>query len=259
MKAINHTPMFLALTVVAGCAVDTDLETTNQASAGHPILLPESGTGQNREVMSSFEPLVVSLTDTLGNPLANTTITFTTPTSGASAWFRFGGEVTTDDDGRAELRPYANSISGRYTVWARSDGADPMPFVLMNSAAGPAIILPVIGTNQARMSGMMFADPLTVEVHDNYGNPVANAPVQFVAPMTGATTMMMEGGATVTNDDGEAAVFARAGSVAGMYTVMATVAGAPSIPFVLQNMDSMVYPDNWTTAEHAPTTGTIEH
>lgn len=255
----NTTPMLLALSLLlGGCVVDADLETTAQQSIAHPILLPASGTGQNREVMSTFDPLVVTLTDTYGAPIEGAVITFTSPVAGATSTFRFAGQAETDADGRAELRPYANALAGTYTVWAHADGAEPMPFVLTNTAAAPAIILPILGTSQFQPLGMPFPYPLTVEVHDNYGNLVEGAPVSFVAPMTGATTHMTEGGASVTDDEGRASVFATAGEIAGTYTVLAKVTGAPSIPFVLSNMNEgdMVLPTAPTTQFHVMTTGT---
>jgi hypothetical protein len=135
-------------------------------------------------------------------------------------------------------------------VWAHADGADPMPFVLTNAAAGPAHIVPVIGTVQARPMGMMFADPLTVQVQDNYGNLVPNAPVHFVAPMSGATTSMSDNGSTVTNEDGLAAVFAMAGSVEGTYQVQAQVNGAAAATFTLSNTNGFVFPENTNVEFH---------
>jgi hypothetical protein len=234
-----NTQLILALSFAAGgCAIETDLDVVAQEAAGAPVLLAQSGTGQDREVMSTFDPLVVTLTDTGGNPLADATITFTSPLAGASATFRFGGQVTTDASGRAELRPYANSIAGTYTVWAHADGAMAMPFVLTNMAGAPAQLVTVLGTNQARKVGAAFPYPLTIEVRDNWGNLVEGAPVQFVAPTSGPTTRMAGDGSTVTDDEGRAAVFATAGDMVGSYSVVAKVAGAPSVTFSLSNLAS---------------------
>ena len=251
---MNANTKIVALSLlVGGCAVDTDMDSLAQESGITPILLPEGGTGQDREVMSSFDPLTVTLTDTSGNPLADRMITFSTPPAGPSAWFRFGGTVETDAHGRADIRPYANSIAGTYTVWAHAEGASPMPFVLTNMAAGPAVMQPVLGTNQARKTGMPFHQPLTVEIHDNYGNVVEGAPVQFIAPMHGATTNMSEGGNTVTDDEGRAAVFATAGDMVGTYTVTAKVPGAPSVTFTLANVADERFVPNILNVEHLPT------
>ncbi|MDQ3337108.1 MAG: Ig-like domain-containing protein [Myxococcota bacterium] len=229
--------LLIAFSLVTGaCAVDADLASTEHHVVGQKILLPDSGTGQNREVMSTFDPLVVSLYDTYGNPLANTQITFTAPASGPSSTFRFGGHAKTDSEGHAELRPYANQWAGTYTVWASADGAEPMPFVLTNGAASPAMLVPILGTNQLRTIGQAFELPLTVEVRDNYGNVVEGAPVEFVAPASGATTHMMNS-AAITDDEGRASTFAVAGNMPGTYTVLAKVTGAPSIPFVLSNTE----------------------
>ncbi|MDQ3299584.1 MAG: Ig-like domain-containing protein, partial [Myxococcota bacterium] len=129
-------------------------------------------------------------------------------------------------------------------------------FVLRNQAAAPAIMLPVIGTNQARPLGELFPHALTVAVYDSYGNAVENAPVVFEAPTTGATTDMTNP-STITNEDGHASVVATAGRIAGTYTVNARVKGAPSIPFVLKNTTIEPFPDLATNNERAASTGTL--
>jgi hypothetical protein len=226
----------LALSLVTGCAIDGDLASTEQKVVGEAILLPHSGTGQNREVMSTFDPLVVTVLDTDGHPLAGIDVSFTAPTSGPSSSFRFGGITQTDSEGRAELRPYANQWAGTYTVWASADGSAPMPFMLTNSAASPAQLVAVLGMNQLGMRGMPFAEPLTVQVLDNYGNAVEGAPVTFVAPTHGPSTYMIDD-TSVTDNEGHASVFAYAGDITGTYTVVANVPGAPATQFVLSNTE----------------------
>ena len=246
----NHTTMIFALSLLAGgCVTDPDLDSVSHAVTDAPVLLAESGTGQDREVTSTFDPLVVTLTDGDGSPLANATITFTAPMTGASATFRFDGQTVTDANGRAELRPYANTISGTYTVWAHADGAMPMPFVLTNMAGAPAQLATVLGAVQSRQVGKTFAQPLTVEVRDSWGNAVEGAPVKFVPPATGPTTRMVDD-TTETDNEGRAAVFAVAGEMVGSYTVTAQVAGAPSATFSLSNVASELRP--WQSVEALP-------
>ncbi len=250
----------LALSVAIGagaCVTDGDeLATRTQALSTAATVIPMSGTGQDREVMSSFDVLVVTVHDTYGNPMVGASVQFTAPASGASATFRFDGITETDDTGRAEVRPYANSISGIYVVKAYVDGADPVPFVLRNQAAAPAVMIPVIGTNQARPLGELFPQPLTVAVYDSYGNAVENAPVSFEAPTSGATTRMTAP-STITNEDGHASVFATAGHIAGTYTVNARVTGAPTIPFVLRNTTIEPFPELSRNNSSADSTGTL--
>jgi hypothetical protein len=125
-----------------------------------------------------------------------------------------------------------------------------MPFVLTNTAAAPAMVHPVAGDGQWRLVGMPFSQPLTVEVRDEFGNRVTDAPVVFEAPMSGPTMEMMTDASTLTDDEGRAAVFVRAGIVPGTYIVTAHVTGAPSAQFRLSNVtaDDML-PDGWRGAD----------
>lgn len=229
------TTKLLALSLLAACATEADLTTAEQGVDGRPILLPESGTGQNRVVMNAFAPLVVNLTDIDGAPLSNVQITFTAPAAGASAVFAGGNHVTTDANGRAQITPWASSLKGTYTVWANADGADPMPFTLTNIPDAPAILVQVLGSGQVRQLRMPFNDPLVVAVWDRYGNAIEGAEVAFEAPATGPTTQMPAGGNTITDDEGHASVFAVAGDQPGSYTVSAKVTGAPRVGFTLTN------------------------
>ncbi|MDQ3365755.1 MAG: Ig-like domain-containing protein [Myxococcota bacterium] len=245
----------LSLGVASGACVmdDPSLDSESQEVTSSPILLPHSGTGQQREVMSSFDPLVITLHDTYGDPLAGARVQFSAPISGASAWFTGNGTVETDELGRAEITPYATSIAGTYLVQAYVNDADPVPFVLTNTAAAPASLLPVAGSNQASVVGLGFSAALTVAVYDSYGNPVVGAPVTFTAPTSGATAQLPGEGRAVTGTDGRASITATAGTIAGTYDVTASVAGAPAMPFVLANVLAPAPPIVTTTEFAAPT------
>lgn len=247
MKAAKLVALFLA----TGCAVDADTESVAQASDGSAYLLPECGTGQRRAVTSSFEPLAVTLTDANGAPITNAAVVFTAPTSGASAVLEAGGITQTDNNGRAEIRAAATSAAGTYTVWAHADGAAPMPFVLTNVPGAPARLTAVLGTNQTRKTGMPFAQPLTVEVHDRWGNAIEGATVEYVAPFDGPTTRM-NASTAVTDNAGRAAVLATAGDLVGSYTVVARIADADTATFALANTHTdFTRPTLRTDALHA--------
>jgi hypothetical protein len=188
-------------------------------------------------VMNPYQPLVVTVTDADGAPVASTQVTFTAPAVGASAFFVGGGRTMTDENGRATITPWATSIKGTYQVWAGTGNADPMPFTLTNIPDEPAIIAPLLGDGQVRPMGVQFADPLTVAVRDRYGNLIEGAEVAFVPPASGATAQMPAGNVTVTDDEGRASMFVVAGDQAGSYTVVAKVASAPFVGFTLTNAE----------------------
>lgn len=257
-RTVTHL-VAIALAAGAGaCVTDAATTAVDQELAGSPILLPWSGTGQDRAVMDTFEPLVVELHDTYGQPIAHTNVWFSAPATGASAWLALGGLVQTDTTGRASIIARANATAGTYVVYAEVDGADPIPFVLTNLAGPPALATPVAGTGQRYLVGLPFPAPLELAVTDSYGNAVAGTTVQFVAPTAGATTSMTSEGLVITDAGGHARVTATAGTIAGTYTVSAHVAGAPPVPFVLTNLGEMKLPGS-VTAEQAAvaTTGTL--
>jgi hypothetical protein len=236
------TKKLLALSLLAACATEGDLTTAEQRIEGRNYLLPEVGTGQSRVVMNSFGRLSVILTDSDNMPLEGVQVTFTAPATGASALFVGGNIATTDESGRATITPWASTVKGTYTVWASVENADPMPFVLTNTPAAPGLVTVVLGADQVQSIGTPFADPLTVEVWDRYGNAVEGAEVEFVAPTSGPSTKIPDG-TTVTDEDGHAAAFAFAGDRPGSYVVQAKVDGIPTVSFTLTNAE----PGDWRT------------
>ena len=87
-----------------------------------PPSLGTSGTPQSTLVGTAFaNPLQVILTDLLGNPMANQTVTFTAPGSGPSATLS-ATTVLTNSSGVASVTATANLIAGNYSVTASVSG-----------------------------------------------------------------------------------------------------------------------------------------
>lgn len=113
--------------------------------------------------------------------------------------------------------------------------------------AGPAASLSVVsGANQSVFPGQKFFYPLVVRVTDAYGSLIANAPVTFTAPESGASAIFDGTGrnsSTVqTGPDGVAVSPAfTANTVAGIYSVTASAGDNHSIDFALGNGDLAVY------------------
>jgi Bacterial Ig-like domain (group 1) len=98
-----------------------------------------SGSGQSAKVNSTFAgPLVVTVLDRFGNPVADASVSFTAPTRGAGANFPGGATVRTDGNGQASLSVAANAAAGNYTVTASVSGVSTAAsFRLTNTAAPP--------------------------------------------------------------------------------------------------------------------------
>ncbi len=91
--------------------------------------------------------------------------------------------------------------------------------------ATPASITVAGGNNQQTSVKTAFTVPLEVQVTDSLGRPLAEIPVTFQAPATGASATLSSFTAT-TDGTGHASVQAVANSIAGgPYTVTASVAG----------------------------------
>jgi len=151
--------------------------------------------------------------------------------NGASGTFAGNTTVTTNSHGVA-ITPAltAGQIAGTFTVTATVGGvASPADFNLTNTPGVAATITAVGGMTQNTPIGSAYASFLQAKVVDGFGNPLANVPVTFVAPLAGPTGIF-NGLATVpTNALGIATAPAfSANHFRGSFTVTAMVTGSGS-------------------------------
>lgn len=104
--------------------------------AGVPTtLVLVGGSGQSTLVGTSFaSPLAARVEDDWGNPVPNVSVTFTAPSSGASAVLS-ATSVNTDADGIASVTAIANDQAGTYDVSANGGLGSPIVFTLTNTSA----------------------------------------------------------------------------------------------------------------------------
>jgi uncharacterized repeat protein (TIGR01451 family) len=231
---------------VAGIATPATFSLTNLAGPAAALTLI-APTTRTATVGASFGTLTAEVTDAQGNVVPGVTVTFTAPSSGASATLSAipavsGASATssailavTGADGRASITATANTVSGAYPITAAAVGvATPASFNLTNTAGPPATITVLGGSEQSAEIETAFAEPLRVEIRDAFGNLAPSATVTFTAPTSGATATVTT---TVTTDaSGVASTSATAGAFAGSYAVSASVAGvAASVTFNLTN------------------------
>src|SRR6202012_4036231 len=104
-----------------------------------------------------------------------------------------------------------------------------------NTPGSVAQIQLLSGSGQSAVVGTMFANPLNVAVVDLFGNIVVGVPVTFTVPSSGPSATLSATSA-ITNALGDANVTATANSIAGSYTVTASLLGIPLVSFQLTNL-----------------------
>lgn len=170
--------------------------TVNPAAATTVTLV--SGSGQTTTVNTAFtNPLGVSVTDTYANPVQGTPVTFTAPSTGASATFASTGctsnpqtyscVVTADSTGIATSSVFtANATGGSYTITANASGTNTVNFTETNAASGVLHISSLI--TGATTGTTSWNASVTVTVKDSSGNPVSGVTVTGTwSPTTTAT------------------------------------------------------------------------
>jgi hypothetical protein len=184
-----------------------------------------SGTPQSTAIGTAFSSaLLVTVKDSGGNPLNGVTVTFSTPSSGASATLS-SSTATTNSSGQASVTVTANGTAGTYSVSATVSGVStPATFSLTNTTGSPASITATSGTPQSTAIGTAFSSALLVTVKDSGGNPLNGVTVTFSTPSSGASATLSSSTAT-TNSSGQASVTVTANGTAGTYSVSATVSG----------------------------------
>ncbi len=236
---------YSVLASVSGVAAPATFALTNLAGPAARVSVT-SGSGQITAVNTPFAaPLGVTVSDAVGNPVSGVKVTFTAPASSASGSFAGGANtITTNASGVASTMFTANGTPGTYSVTATVAGvAAAASFSLTN--IGPAASVTVVsGGNQSAPINSTFTNPLVVKVLDAAGDPVAGVTVVFLAPSTGASGAFSGSNMVNTNSAGIATSPAfTANSIAGSYTVTASVTGAASsASFLLTNLSGIILP-----------------
>lgn len=217
-----------------GATVPANFSLTNSTVA-QEIITATSGTSQSATVNTAFAAPLVATVTTGGSPTSGVVVTFTAPSSGASGTFAGGSTTataTTNASGVATSPTItANGTTGSYTVAATVAGvATPANFSLTNTAA-VVTITATTGTPQTTTVNVAFPLPLSATVTTN-GNPSSGLVVTFTAPSSGASGTFAGGTTTATATTNASGVATSptltANGTTGNFTVMATVAGAPS-------------------------------
>ena len=216
----------------SGASTPATFSLTNNNSAPASIAAT-SGSPQSVTVNTAGSALVATVDDQYGNPVANVSVTFTAPTSGASGLFSNSTATisgTTNASGQISESYTANTTAGSYGISAVASGvSSPVKFYLTNTASTAASIAAASGASQNVTVNTLFGSSLVATVDDQYGNPVPGVSVTFTAPSSGAGGLFSNSTATIsgtTNTSGQVSEAFTANTVAGSYSVTASTSGA---------------------------------
>ena len=153
------------------------------------------------------QPLVVEVTDSLGNPVDNVPLTFAVlnyPEGGGDFSFSPSASATTNQSGKASVYFTPGSKRGLYQITAYNDNLLNSGNIFFSVTANPGdadhIVL-LTENNQQDTVATVYGDSVRAKVVDAYGNPVSNVSVSFQPTATG----QVNPASAVTNSNGTVA------------------------------------------------------
>jgi len=195
--------------------------TTATATAAAPVrIYPFHGQNQTGAAGTILpNPVVFHVVDQYGNSVPGVNVNFTAtqnaipnPTS-----------TLTDSNGLASTMLQLPTTVGKIKLTASSTGLKSLTD-FEYSVAGPAANINITGgNNQTGTAGTQLPQALTVQVTDQYGNPVSGNSVTFSDGGAGGT--FSNGNPVVTGSNGTASQFYTLPPTPGTVTITATATG----------------------------------
>jgi uncharacterized protein (TIGR03437 family) len=227
-SAIQYNPVPGVIQPLPGYAM-TGFINLNVKAATIGSVIATGGNNQSANPGQALaSPLVVTVTDTSGKPLAGQGVTWTA--SPAAAATLSNATSVTNSNGQASTNvTFTSSALGPVSIKATVGGTTSS--TTFTATAVPPVVITgltkVAGDNQSALVSTPFATPLQVQVAVSTGS-VANIPVSW--SVNGPATLSAT--STPTNASGVAQVTVTAGSSAGSVAVTAS-AGSASQTFNL--------------------------
>ncbi len=234
---IATAPAFVANTIAgsfrvvaktAGIADSAVFELSNTAGATGTVTAA-AGTPQSTTVGSPFAAgLRAVVADSSGNLLSGILVTFTAPSSGASARFMRGliDSVRTDGSGSATASTLtANTLVGSFTVLAHVAGISTPAAYLLSNQPGPVDTFLVDAAGGGKIGNQIAQVPFSIRVsaNDQYGN-IASA-FSGTADITSNGVLSQAGNSTAPFTSGVLPSHTVAMQNAGRFIIKATRTG----------------------------------
>ncbi len=132
------------------------------------------------------QALSVVVADQNGNPIPGASVTYSD--GGAGGTFSSPNPTTTNSSGQASESYTFSTTAGPVTITATAVGVTAPATFKETSASGPAALVNLAGgNNQTAPAGTQLLQALSVQVTDQYGNPVAGVSVSFSDNGSGGT------------------------------------------------------------------------
>ena len=184
------------------------------------IISGDNQTGLTGEALAN--PFVVEVRDENGNPLEGVIVTFAVGAGGGSL---SDTNVDTDTNGLAQSILTLGSDPGTNTVNVSVEGIVKTEIFNAEGTLPPPIpttLSTVSGGDQTGLTGETLANPFVVQVHDQYGDPMAGVTVTFTL-LTGDGALSTE--TPTTDANGQAETTLTLGNEPGEYTLEVSVEG----------------------------------
>ncbi len=161
---------------VNGVSTPATFTFTGNAGAASQLVVTSGNTQTGVVGVALTNPLVITVRDANGNPVAGQTVTFATTGGGTLAT----PTVTTNAQGQAQTNFTLGNTAGTQTVTATVNGVTtPASFTFTGTAAVASSIVVVSGNNQTGAVSTALAQPFTIEVRDAFGNRISGAAVTW--------------------------------------------------------------------------------
>ena len=184
------------------------------------IVSGDNQTGFTGEVLTNS--FVVEIHDQYDNPMAGVTVTFAVSEGGGSL---STATATTDANGQAENTLTLGSDPGTNSVVVSVEGISRTEVFSAEASLPPpepTALSIVSGDNQNGLTGETLANPLVIEVRDQYDAPMAEVTVTFAVSEGGGS---LSSEMVMTDADGRAASTLTLGSDPGTNSVKVSVEG----------------------------------
>jgi uncharacterized protein (TIGR03437 family) len=208
--------------------------------AGAPAKIQTTGgTPQTATIQTAFaQQLTAKVLDASDNPVSGVAVTFTPPSSGASA--SLSVPLVTDATGQTAVTATANGVAGTYSVTAATAGVAASASFSLSNVTGSVGHVVFVQKPSNSAAGAVISPPVTVKVTDAGSNPLSG--VSVTIQVQGGTPALGGTLSAITNTSGVATFADLSITVAGTYRLEAASSGISGVsdPFLISPAASAI-------------------